>query len=284
MYGGSGVRCLNEVDGTIRYSLNKGASQASPAVSVADGDVHIYFTTNVNNGSAYCIEDTGSALVEKWEWNPPAPDDQYILQGMAIADGMVYFGTDYGRIYALKSGLEQFEIPIYNGKNLIAIPLIQDDTSLGAVFGNYPVDLDKVCRYVPGVGYKTATYWSGGWVGFVSDVEPIEPEVGYEYEREGADYTLTVNGTRCTGTISTPIYNGKNLIGYVSFTETDLSTFNSPVDLDKVCRYIPGVGYKTATYWSGGWVGFVSDVEPIEPGVGYEYERADAQYNWIYDV
>ncbi len=102
MYGGSGLRCLNEADGTIRYSINIGASQASPAVSVADGHVHIYFTTNVNNGSAYCVEDTGSALVEKWEWNPPAPDNQYILQGMAIADGMVYFGTDYGRVYALE--------------------------------------------------------------------------------------------------------------------------------------------------------------------------------------
>jgi hypothetical protein len=234
------------------------------------------------NGSTYCVEDTGTGFNEKWVWNPP--DDQYILQGMAISDGMVYFGTDAGYVYALKSGLEQFEIPIYSGKNLIAIPLVQDDPTLNAVFGDDPVDLDKVRRYIPGVGYKTATYWSGNWVGFVSDVEPIEPEVGYEYEREDADYVLTVLGTRCTGTISTPIYNGKNLIGYVSFTETDISTFNSPVDLDKVRRYIPGVGYKTATYWSGGWVGFVSDVEPIEPSVGYEYERAGVQYGWIYEA
>ena len=60
--------------------------------------------TNMDNGSAYCVEDTGSALVEKWEWNPPEPDNQFILQGMAIADGMVYFGTDYGDLYALKEG------------------------------------------------------------------------------------------------------------------------------------------------------------------------------------
>ena len=101
MYGDSGVKCLNEVDGTLRYSIDKGASQASPAVSVWNGHVYIYFTTNVNNGSAYCVEDTGSALVERWEWNPPASDNQYILQGMAISKGIVYFGTDYGRIYAL---------------------------------------------------------------------------------------------------------------------------------------------------------------------------------------
>jgi outer membrane protein assembly factor BamB len=286
MYGGDAkvLKCLDEVYGNILYTYDipDGASQASPAVSVFGGHVYIYFTTNMYNGSTYCVEDTGTGFNEKWVWNPP--DDQYILQGMAISDGMVYFGTDAGYVYALKSGLEQFEIPIYSGKNLIAIPLVQDDPTLNAVFGDDPVDLDKVRRYIPGVGYKTATYWSGNWVGFVSDVEPIEPEVGYEYEREDADYVLTVLGTRCTGTISTPIYNGKNLIGYVSFTETDISTFNSPVDLDKVRRYIPGVGYKTATYWSGGWVGFVSDVEPIEPSVGYEYERAGVQYGWIYEA
>ncbi len=108
--------------------------------------------------------------------------------------------------------------------------------------------------------------------------------MGYECEREGADYTLTVQGTRCTGTISTPIYNGKNLIGYVNFTETDLYTFNSPVNWDKVLRYISGVGYKTAYYYDGVWYGKVTEVEPIEVGVGYEYERDGAQYNWIYEA
>jgi outer membrane protein assembly factor BamB len=284
MYGDSGVKCLNEANGTLRYSINKGASQASPAVSVMNGHVYIYFTTNVNNGSAYCVEDTGTALVERWEWNPPEPDNQYILQGMAISDGIVYFGTDYGRVYALKEGQEQFEIPIYNGKNLISIPLIQSDPSLDAVFGDDPVNWDKVLRYISGVGYKTAYYYDGVWYGKVTEVEPIEPEVGYECEREGADYTLTVQGTRCTGTISTPIYNGKNLIGYVNFTETDLYTFNSPVNWDKVLRYISGVGYKTAYYYDGVWYGKVTEVEPIEVGVGYEYERDGAQYNWIYEA
>jgi len=105
--GGDGkvLKCLDEANGNILYTYDiaDGASQASPAVSVAYGRVHIYFTTNMNNGSAYCIEDTGTELVEKWIWNPPEPDNQYILQGMAISDGMVYFGTDYGRVYALRA-------------------------------------------------------------------------------------------------------------------------------------------------------------------------------------
>ncbi|RZN36793.1 MAG: hypothetical protein EF813_06440 [Methanosarcinales archaeon] len=280
------LRCLDESNGNIlyNYSLGGDVSQSSPAVSVVNGHTYIYFTTNVQNGSAYCIEDTGTDFALRWEWNPPAPDNQYILQGIAISDGMVYFGTDGSYVYALKEGQEQFDIPIYNGMNLIAIPLIQDDTSLGAVFGDDPVNWDKVIRYISGVGYKTAYYYDGVWYGKVTEVEPIEPEVGYEYEREGADYTLTVHGTRCTGTISTPIYNGMNLIGYVNFTDTDLSTFNSPVNWDKVIRYISGVGYKTAYYYDGVWYGKVTEVEPIEVGVGYECEREGAQYNWIYEA
>jgi len=130
---------------------------------------------------------------------------------------------------------------------------------------------------------RQATYWNG-WIGHVSEVEPIEPEVGYEYARNDIDYILTVVGTRCTGTISTPIYNGENLIGYVNFTNTDVSTFNNPVNGDKVRRYNNSLAsYWTATYWNG-WVGHVGEVEPVEVGVGYEYARNGAHYDWVYEA
>jgi len=286
VYGGEPVvaRCLDASNGDILYNYSAGSdvSQSSPAVSVFGGHVYIYFTTNVNNGSAYCIEDTGAAFVQRWEWDPP--DNQFILQGMAISDGMVYFGTDGSYVYALEEGQAQFDIPIYNGKNLIAIPLIQDDPTLVAVFGDDPVNGDKVRIYNNSLAsFKTATYWNG-WIGHVSEVEPIEPEVGYEYARNDIDYVLTVVGTRCTGTISTPIYNGENLIGYVNFTNTDVSIFNSPVNGDKVRRYNNSLAsYWTATYWNG-WVGHVSEVEPVEVGVGYEYARNGAHYDWVYEA
>ncbi len=98
------MRCLNATDGVTiweNWDINAGRVQASPVLSVVGGRKFIYYTTNVNNGSAYCLEDMGSTYETKWVWNPPYPDNQYILQGMAISDGMVYFGTDYGRIYAL---------------------------------------------------------------------------------------------------------------------------------------------------------------------------------------
>ena len=287
-FGSTGmVYCLSESDGSVVWSTpDLGGVQSSPALFVVNARKFIYFTVNNDNGSAYCIEDLGNTYDIMWEWNPPYPDDQYIMQGIAISDGYVYFGTDYGRVYALKEGQEQFNIPIYSGKNLIAIPFIQDDPTLDAVFGDEPATDDIVYRYINGVGYKAAQYGEGyGWYGQVSDVEPIEPGVGYEYHRKGADYTLTIIGTRCTGMVSTPIHNGMNLIGYASLTETTLSTLNSPVTDDIVYRYINGVGYKAAQYGEGyGWYGQVSDVEPIEPGVGYEYHRKGVDYDWTYDA
>jgi hypothetical protein len=35
-----------------------------------------------------------------WEYNPP-DDDGYILQGAAVSDGFVYFGTNGDKLYCL---------------------------------------------------------------------------------------------------------------------------------------------------------------------------------------
>jgi outer membrane protein assembly factor BamB len=102
-FGATGmVYCLSESDGSAVWSTpNLGGVQSSPALSIVDGRKFIYFTVNNYNGSAYCLEDTGSTYTTQWIWNPP-DDDQYILQGMAISDGYVYFGTDAGYVYALQ--------------------------------------------------------------------------------------------------------------------------------------------------------------------------------------
>ena len=100
--GGYGVTCLNEADGSWRYDTHDtvptpGIVQSSPAVSVVNGHIYIYFTTNTGPGKAYCFEDNGSALVKQWEYTA----SNHILQGMAISSGMVYFGDDDGYVYAL---------------------------------------------------------------------------------------------------------------------------------------------------------------------------------------
>lgn len=100
--GGYGVTCLNEADGTWRYDTHDtvptpGIVQSSPVISVWNGHIYVYFTTNTGPGIAYCFEDTGSALAKQWGYSA----SNHVLQGMAISSGMVYFGDDDGYVYAL---------------------------------------------------------------------------------------------------------------------------------------------------------------------------------------
>jgi outer membrane protein assembly factor BamB len=144
VYGGEPavLRCLDESNGNIlyNYSLGGDVSQSSPAVSVWNGHVYIYFTTNVNNGSAYCVEDNGTGFDLQWVWNPPEPDNQYILQGMAISKGMVYFGTDEGYVYALAGICGDVD---HNG---LVNPLDAMKVYTGDVCSEWAADVD--CNHV----------------------------------------------------------------------------------------------------------------------------------------
>jgi len=91
------LTCLNDSTGTIVWSYPVPAGvKSSPALSIGDDGVYIYFTTAMGNGSLYCLHKDGTLA---WEYNPP--DDGYILQGAAISDGLVYFGTNCGYVYCV---------------------------------------------------------------------------------------------------------------------------------------------------------------------------------------
>jgi len=94
------LTCLNDSNGDViwKYTVPKGV-KSSPALSVGDDGAYIYFTTAMSGGSLYCLRDCGTSAALAWEYNPP--DDGYILQGAAISDGRVYFGTDGGYVYCI---------------------------------------------------------------------------------------------------------------------------------------------------------------------------------------
>ena len=108
--GGSILLCANESDisqAFWEYTPN-GAVQSSPALSIQGSDVYIYFTTNSRYGTCYCLKDTGSSWEERWTYTTeeagPATTGQsngYILQGVAISDGRVFFGNDGGYLYGI---------------------------------------------------------------------------------------------------------------------------------------------------------------------------------------
>jgi parallel beta-helix repeat protein len=183
-----------------------------------------------------------------------------------------------------------FDIPIYKNnndpKNLFSVPLVA--STLADVIDD-PKDGDTVFRYYNGVGYKSASYYYGTWWD-ADKVEPIEPGVAYQYDRVGGGaFIITNNGTFMDG-VNTTIYgeastgDPKNLIGYASFNNTTLSSAfgGHAEDGDTVFRYVNGVGYKSASYYYGTWWD-ADKVDPIEPGVGYEYMRYDVTFYWTYN-
>ncbi|KAB3545337.1 MAG: PQQ-binding-like beta-propeller repeat protein [ANME-2 cluster archaeon] len=94
------LTCLNDSNGELiwKYAVPKGV-KSSPALSTSNDGVYIHFTTAVSGGSLYCLRDCGDSAALAWEYNPP--DDGYILQGAAISDGLVYFGTGGGYVYCI---------------------------------------------------------------------------------------------------------------------------------------------------------------------------------------
>jgi outer membrane protein assembly factor BamB len=99
------LTCIDDSSGEIIWSYPvSGGVKSSPALSIQGGKLYIYFTASkitANNGSLYCLNADGTLA---WEYNPP--DDRYILQGAAISEGFIYFGTDSGYIYCIKEETE----------------------------------------------------------------------------------------------------------------------------------------------------------------------------------
>jgi outer membrane protein assembly factor BamB len=100
-HGETGALNCFDLSGTLlwSYSLDEGV-KSSPAVVSYSNKTFVYFTEAANNGSLYCIVDMDDHADKVWEYNPP-DDDGYILQGAAVSDGFVYFGTNGDKLYCL---------------------------------------------------------------------------------------------------------------------------------------------------------------------------------------
>lgn len=100
--------CLDADDLSLiwKYTPNGGV-QASAVISTAyddgDGEVYIYFTTNVDNGTVYCFKDyTGNDNPElQWTYEPPEEQNEYTLPGVTIKDGRIFYGNDRGYLFGL---------------------------------------------------------------------------------------------------------------------------------------------------------------------------------------
>jgi outer membrane protein assembly factor BamB len=139
--------CLNDSDGELIWSYPVEAGvKASPAISAARNRPRILFTTAEVNGSVYCIEDLGDEARLLWNLNPP--DDGYILGGVAISEGRVYFGTEgsqvLGKLYCLsdeadEDGWPQFHLnPQHTGSSASRAPRSNQTAWISEEIGTQP--------------------------------------------------------------------------------------------------------------------------------------------------
>jgi len=107
--------CLDESDGSEEWCFTpNGGVQSSPALSIQGSDVHIYFTTNCEDGRAYCLDKNGNEMWH-YETEEAGTSSGYILQGVAISDGRVFFGNDGGYLYNIKEPAKKNErVHVYN--------------------------------------------------------------------------------------------------------------------------------------------------------------------------
>ena len=101
-----GLYCLDEASGSVVWkflptsgggAVSVPGVQASPVVAVQNGAPHIYFSTICEHSTVYCLDQNGHQV---WQFHDS--DSTYALQGVAVADGWLYFGNDGGWVYALR--------------------------------------------------------------------------------------------------------------------------------------------------------------------------------------
>ncbi|NPE28734.1 PQQ-binding-like beta-propeller repeat protein [Methanococcoides sp. SA1] len=115
--------CINVSDGNLLWAYHTDAGvKSSPVVSVQDEMAYVYFTGAETDGSLYCLNQDGELA---WQYNPPS-DNGYILQGAAISEGKVFFGTDGGFLYCLEEAPHEPPVPEFSadllaGSNVFSI-------------------------------------------------------------------------------------------------------------------------------------------------------------------
>ncbi len=99
--------CLEASDLSLiwEYAVN-GDVKSSPAVSshydAGNGDAYIYLTTNVEDGKVYCVKDQTGATDPELQWSySKSGETDFILAGVSISDGWIFFGTDSNYLFGL---------------------------------------------------------------------------------------------------------------------------------------------------------------------------------------
>jgi len=174
---------------------------------------------------------------------------------------------DYLPLVAVSVQPDTFILPLSEGWNLISIPLVPEDSSVGSVLSQVSGSYSIVWAYDAS---DSADPWKkyDPSVPFGNDLSEIKPGKGY-WIMMTADDTLSVTGPLPDKSIP-DMGSGWNLIGYNFLTEEPVSDALSPVSGD----YSIVWAYDSSDY-ADPWkkydpsVPFGNDLTEMEPGRGY---------------
>ncbi|MDI9394258.1 MAG: PKD domain-containing protein [Euryarchaeota archaeon] len=128
--GENGVFCLDSDLSSVIWKYPAGIVQSSPAISTyyddGDGEVYIYFTVNDNKkGGVYCLKDFTGCTSPELSWSfVNSSMTSYSLQGVAISDGWIYFGSDKKYVFGLTTPYTP--VPVAPVADFSASPLSGD--------------------------------------------------------------------------------------------------------------------------------------------------------------
>ncbi len=109
MNGPGKFYCL-DMEGDILWEyIPNGAVQSSPAIA---GD-NVYFATNVQNGTIYCLDLESGQLV--WDFIPTP--NQFIISSPAVVNDKLYIASDNGRLYCF--GGDRMNITVGDASNVV---------------------------------------------------------------------------------------------------------------------------------------------------------------------
>jgi len=202
---------------------------------------------------------------------------------VAISD--IAGNTDTTHIYLKAVTTQEFNITLYNGWNLISLPLLPSDTAIDEVIPAETAENgDWIYADTPGeeLSWKYAKYWDG-WDDYGSGLLNLTPGEGYLYNREGEQVNLTIIGEPISS-MNTTIYTEWNLVGYAGMESPSLGDIiNEPYNGDWIYADTPGegLGWKYAKYWDG-WDDYGSGLTNLTAGEGYLYNREGPLFYWVY--
>jgi hypothetical protein len=136
------------------------------------------------------------------------------VQDIAItsdADGVQVFITQFIQVY---------EIDLLEGWNLISLPLIQSDTTVGNVLASIDGDYKAVQCYDPVDVNDLWEHYNPDKSPQANDLSDVDHTVGiWIYITQPGGTTLTVNGSEISSVQSITIRPGWNLVGFPSRTD-----------------------------------------------------------------